>query len=77
MNNEYKLEEISKLMRKDIVSMLTESSSGHPGGSLSIADIMSVLFFKEMNIDVSNAKDPNRDRLFYQKAMRHQHYIVL
>lgn len=47
MNNEYKLEEISKLMRKDIVSMLTESSSGHPGGSLSIADIMSVLFFKK------------------------------
>lgn len=68
MNNEYKLEEISKLMRKDIVSMLTESSSGHPGGSLSIADIMSVLFFKEMNIDVSNAKDPNRDRFVLSKG---------
>ena len=56
MNKEYKLEEISKLIRKDIVSMLTESASGHPGGSLSIADIMAVLFFKEMNIDTSKAK---------------------
>ena len=56
MNNEYKLEEVSKLIRKDIVSMLTESASGHPGGSLSIADIMAVLFFKEMNIDTSKAK---------------------
>ena len=58
MNNEYKLEEVSKLIRKDIVSMLTESASGHPGGSLSIADIMAVLFFKEMNIDTSKVNDP-------------------
>lgn len=68
MNNEYKLEEISKLMRKDIVSMLTESASGHPGGSLSIADIMAVLFFKEMNIDVKKVNDPDRDRFVLSKG---------
>jgi transketolase len=68
MNNEYKLEEVSKLIRKDIVSMLTESASGHPGGSLSIADIMAVLFFEEMNIDVSKPNDPDRDRFVLSKG---------
>ena len=37
--------------------MLTESASGHPGGSLSAADIMTVLFFKEMNIDPNKSKE--------------------
>ena len=68
MSNEYKLEEVAKLMRKDIVSMLTESASGHPGGSLSIADIMAVLFFKEMNIDTSRVNDPDRDRFVLSKG---------
>jgi len=68
MNNEYKLEEVSKLIRKDIVSMLTESASGHPGGSLSIADVVTVLFFKEMNIDTSKVNDPNRDRFVLSKG---------
>lgn len=68
MNNEYKLEEVSKLMRRDIVSMLTESASGHPGGSLSITDVMAVLFFKEMNIDVSKPNDPDRDRFVLSKG---------
>ena len=68
MNNEYKLEEVSKLIRKDIVSMLAEAGSGHTGGSLSIADIMAVLFFKEMNIDASKANDPDRDRFVLSKG---------
>ena len=68
MNNKIQLEEISKLIRKDIVSMLTESASGHPGGSLSIADIMAVLFFREMNISSENPKDPNRDRFVLSKG---------
>ena len=68
MNNKQELENISKLMRKDIVTMLTESASGHPGGSLSIVDIMSVLFFEEMNISPSNPKDPNRDRFVLSKG---------
>ncbi|ACD51444.1 transketolase [Clostridium botulinum] len=67
-NNKEKLQEISKLIRKDIVTMLTESASGHPGGSLSIADIMSVLFFNEMNIDPKNPKNPDRDRFVLSKG---------
>ena len=62
------LKEISKTLRGDIVSMLTESKSGHPGGSLSIADILAILYFKEMNIDPKNPKDENRDRFVLSKG---------
>lgn len=62
------LKSISTEIRKDIVKMLTESASGHPGGSLSAADIMTVLFFREMNIDPNNEKDPNRDRFVLSKG---------
>lgn len=41
---------------------------GHPGGSLSIADILSVLYFKEMNINMQNLKDENRDRFVLSKG---------
>lgn len=62
------LKSISKEIRKEIVKMLTESASGHPGGSLSATDIMTVLFFKEMNLDPNNEKDPNRDRFVLSKG---------
>ena len=62
------LKSISKEIRKDIVKMLTESASGPPGGSLSATDIMTVLFFKEMNLDPNNEKDPNRDRFVLSKG---------
>ena len=62
------LKSISKEIRKDIVKMLTESASGHPGGSLSATDIMTVLFFKEMNLDPNNEKDPIRDRFVLSKG---------
>ena len=67
MNNEA-FEKISKLMRRDIVSMLTESQSGHPGGSLSIVDIMTVLFFDEMNINPEKKDDCDRDRFVLSKG---------
>ncbi len=44
------------------------AQSGHPGGSLSIADILSYLFFKEMNVDPENPKAENRDRLVLSKG---------
>ena len=68
MKNKQELENISKLIRRDIITMLTESASGHPGGSLSIADIMSVLFFDEMNIDPKDPKNPDRDRFVLSKG---------
>ena len=67
-NKIQELKSMSKVIRKDIVTMLTESASGHPGGSLSIADIVTILYFDEMNIDPKNPKDPNRDRFVLSKG---------
>lgn len=44
------------------------ASSGHPGGSLSIAEILAYLYFKEMHIDPKNPKDPDRDRFVLSKG---------
>jgi transketolase len=60
--------QISKQIRQDIIEMLTASGSGHPGGSLSAADIVTTLFFNELNIDPENSKDENRDRFVLSKG---------
>ncbi len=63
-----KLKEVATTIRKDIITMLTESASGHPGGSLSAADIVTALYFGEMNIDPKNPKMENRDRFVLSKG---------
>ena len=63
-----KLQTIASKVRKGIIEAVYNANSGHPGGSLSIADILTVLYFKEMNIDVNNPKMPNRDRLVLSKG---------
>ncbi len=68
MKSKEELIQISNEIRKDIILMLTESASGHPGGSLSIADVVTTLFFNELNIDPSNPKDENRDRFVLSKG---------
>lgn len=55
-------------IRKSIVKMVNEANSGHPGGSLSIADILSVLYFHEMKVDPKNPQDPKRDRFILSKG---------
>ena len=62
------MNDIAKQMRIDIVEMLAAAGSGHPGGSLSAADILAVLYFDKMNIDPSNPEDPDRDRLVLAKG---------
>ena len=62
------LEKIAKEIRKGIIEEVYNAQSGHPGGSLSIADILAVLYFKEMNINPQNPKDENRDRLVLSKG---------
>jgi transketolase len=62
------LENIAKVLRRDIIKMVTESASGHPGGSLSAVEIITTLYFNEMNIDVEDAKNPNRDRFVLSKG---------
>ena len=62
------LKQEAAMIRLGILDAVYTAASGHPGGSLSIADIMSYLYFSEMNIDPHNPKDPNRDRLVLSKG---------
>lgn len=62
------LKEKATEIRKSIVTMINKANSGHPGGSLSIADILSVLYFHEMKINPENPKDLNRDRFVLSKG---------
>ncbi len=55
-------------IRLSIIHGVHAAKSGHPGGSLSCADILTYLYFKEMNIDPKNPKDPNRDRFVLSKG---------
>ena len=62
------LKEMAKKIRLGIIEAVYSNKSGHPGGSLSIADIMTVLYFNEMNIDNNNPKWEDRDRLVLSKG---------
>lgn len=62
------LREKARDLRKDAVTMIYEAQSGHPGGSLSAADMMTALYYSEMNIDGANPKDPDRDRFVLSKG---------
>ena len=62
------LNEITNVIRKDIVSMICKSKSGHPGGSLSAVEILTALYFDQMNIDPTNSKMEDRDRFVLSKG---------
>lgn len=63
-----KLKELSKELRKKTVYMIYKAQSGHPGGSLSAADYVAVLYFREMNIDPQNPQWEDRDRFILSKG---------
>lgn len=62
------LKEIAQNIRVNIINMLEKSQSGHPGGSLSAVEILTALYFKEMNIDPKNPKSKDRDRFVLSKG---------
>lgn len=62
------LKRISNNVRKSIVEEVYSAQSGHPGGALSCADILTVLYFNQMNIDPEKKDDLNRDRLVLSKG---------
>lgn len=62
------LQEKARIIRKNIIEMIWVSKSGHPGGSLSLADIMSVLYFKDLTYDVKIPKWSGRDRVILSKG---------
>ena len=62
------LKGIANDIRKDIVTMVYKAQSGHPGGSLSCADIMAALYFYKLNVDPQNPKWEDRDRFVLSKG---------
>ena len=67
MNN-LELGKMANEIRKDIVTAVHSAKSGHPGGSLSSADIFTYLYFEEMNVDPANPKWEDRDRFVLSKG---------
>jgi transketolase len=63
-----KLEEKAKLVRRHIVTMIAQAQVGHPGGSLSAADILTALFFHVLRIDPQNPEWEDRDRFVLSKG---------
>ncbi|MDF2672103.1 MAG: transketolase [Clostridiales bacterium] len=63
-----KLKEMARTIRQDIIEMLAESNSGHPGGSLSAVEILTALYFSEMNVNPDNPHLENRDRFVLSKG---------
>jgi transketolase len=62
------LQEIAQTIRRDIVEMVYLAGSGHPGGSLSAADILTVLYYEKMNVNAQEPQMVNRDRFVLSKG---------
>lgn len=66
--NKLELQKTANEVRKGIVTAVHSAKSGHPGGSLSAADIFTYLYFEEMNVDPKNPKKEDRDRFVLSKG---------
>ncbi len=66
--DEKQLAIIANKIRKNALTAVYSAKSGHPGGSLSISDLLALLYFEVMNVDPQNPKMPNRDRLVLSKG---------
>ncbi len=66
--NKVELQKTANKVRKDAVTAVYHAKSGHPGGSLSAADIYTYLFFEELNIDPADPKKEDRDRFVLSKG---------
>lgn len=62
------LKKIAENVRISIIEGIYNAKSGHPGGSLSIADILTVLYFNQMNVNEEYPDSPSRDRLVLSKG---------
>ncbi len=63
-----KLAKVANDIRKGALTAVFSAASGHPGGSLGIADILAYLYFEEMNVDPKNPDNPDRDRFVLSKG---------
>jgi transketolase len=63
MEEKQNLLKTANQLRRDVVTMIGSGNTGHLGGSVSLAELMAVLYFKKAKIDPASAKDPSRDRI--------------
>ena len=70
------LQKVANEVRKDIVTAVHAAKAGHPGGSLSAADVFTYLYFEEMNIDPKDPKKADRDRFVLSKDIQHRDSIL-
>lgn len=66
--NKLELAKTANEIRKGIVTAVHSAKAGHPGGSLSSADIFTYLYYEEMNVDPKNPDMPERDRFVLSKG---------
>lgn len=66
--NRKDLPALCKQLRRDIINMIANGASGHPGGSLSVIDMLVALYFGKMNLDPCEPVNPQRDRLVLSKG---------
>ena len=66
--NKLELQKVANEVRKGIITGVHAEKAGHPGGSLSAADLFTYLYFEEMNVDPKNPQDPDRDRFVLSKG---------
>ena len=66
--NTAELSSVCKQVRRDIITMIANAGSGHPGGSLSMVELMTSVFYNHMRIDPKNPKAPDRDRFVLSKG---------
>ena len=64
------LKKVANEVRKGIVTGVHAAKSGHPGGSLGAADIMTYLYFEEMNVDPADPRKADRDRCVLSGPVR-------
>ncbi len=66
--NKQELQMMANEVRKGIIASVHSAKAGHPGGSLSAADVITYLYFEEMHVDPKNPEDPGRDRFVLSKG---------
>ena len=62
------MQDKAKVLRRHVIKMIAEANSGHPGGSLSAVDIITVLYFHVLHHDPKNPMWPDRDRFILSKG---------
>ena len=63
-----RIRERAREIRRDSIYMIHKAGAGHPGGSLSAADLLAALYFRELRIDPQHPQWPDRDRFILSKG---------